>query len=473
MVMTTSDAATTSLRIRTLFTFFSLFCHFRPGRTQVFNIIPLAPIDRAMAGPIPLTERVRRTYERDGLAGIVRAAPGSILERTLRPLHSAETAVVFHAIQEDILRRDELRRRAQDEGRFVTTGSSESVSIEPSPAGRTLPPALSAHVGSYETKRPFVAEISDARLIWPGALALSHDQAVVLESIENSAHLLRDRINWAIRDRGSVQVLFDLGLVSALDSVASERLGRVFPLVRHPTTNYFNWIAGYLPKIRSLERYIEETGMHPEVLVSADAPSWEKESLELVGVAPESITWWSGGPASVEQLLVPFHRLPFPAEEERPRIPTPAECRFLRERVTDNLPDADGLFSSRVFVSRRNATDRRIVNNPAVSEYLETMGFEEYVLEDMAFGDQVRLFEKADLVIGAHGAGLTNLVFADDPSVIELFPADDVRYTYFCLSRQLGYDYDFLLCDPDGVNIDVDVTSLADATEAAIARRRS
>jgi capsular polysaccharide biosynthesis protein len=40
------------------------------------------------------------------------------------------------------------------------------------------------------------------------------------------------------------------------------------------------------------------------------------------------------------------------------------------------------------------------------------MGFERVVPEDLSFDEQVATFQKAEWMFGAHGAGLTNVIFS-------------------------------------------------------------
>jgi capsular polysaccharide biosynthesis protein len=138
-----------------------------------------------------------------------------------------------------------------------------------------------------------------------------------------------------------------------------------------------------------------------------------------------------------------------------------------------NLPPTDVEYPQKVFISRRDAYDRRIANFEAVVETLEALGFREYSLDQMPFREQVRLFAGADVIVSPHGAGLTHLLFAENASVIELFPANDVHHTYFCIASQLGFDYDFLLCEPHRANIQVDDDTLEALVKSVLSRRNS
>jgi hypothetical protein len=62
-------------------------------------------------------------------------------------------------------------------------------------------------------------------------------------------------------------------------------------------------------------------------------------------------------------------------------------------------------------------------------EKLESYGFDSYVLEDLSFYEQVDLFSSAEIVVGPHGAGFTNTIFADDLTLLELFGSGELSHS--------------------------------------------
>ncbi len=74
----------------------------------------------------------------------------------------------------------------------------------------------------------------------------------------------------------------------------------------------------------------------------------------------------------------------------------------------------------RIFV-KRNAKKRVFLNRDEVLSDLRDQGFEDVFLEELSPIEQVALFERAEVVVGAHGAGLANLLFCHDATVFEIF----------------------------------------------------
>jgi hypothetical protein len=67
---------------------------------------------------------------------------------------------------------------------------------------------------------------------------------------------------------------------------------------------------------------------------------------------------------------------------------------------------------NRIYVSRERCTHGKITNEADLMRTLQGHGFEKVTPETLSFDDQVALFGRADIIIGAHGAGLTDLVFS-------------------------------------------------------------
>lgn len=133
---------------------------------------------------------------------------------------------------------------------------------------------------------------------------------------------------------------------------------------------------------------------------------------------------------------------------------------FFRERV---LPKRPRKKINRIFIARgpnqRNSRGqrRRFLNEDAVFRSLQKIGFQKYRLEDLSIEEQVDLFYDAEFVVGAHGAGMTNIIFSEAIGVLELFSNDCVLPYYYYLSKSLGHKYSFLYGDSHDIHADFSV----------------
>lgn len=118
--------------------------------------------------------------------------------------------------------------------------------------------------------------------------------------------------------------------------------------------------------------------------------------------------------------------------------PTPETARAL---VTA-LGPAESSRQSSVFVDRPLSTGRSLANRADVLSLLDHHGVGVVQPDALGFAEQRSLFASADLVIGVHGAGLTNILFsAPGATLIEILPDAMVHPFYFALSHAVGMSY--------------------------------
>jgi len=122
------------------------------------------------------------------------------------------------------------------------------------------------------------------------------------------------------------------------------------------------------------------------------------------------------------------------------------------------LPERASRRDRKLFISRAQAERRRIKNDGAVHALLERYGYEICMLEAMSLGDQIQTFHDAVAVVGVHGAGWTNLIFApENTPVVELFASRRVVPHYYYLSKTLRSPYAYLTHDGKDIHDDFEV----------------
>lgn len=130
----------------------------------------------------------------------------------------------------------------------------------------------------------------------------------------------------------------------------------------------------------------------------------------------------------------------FPTQRGSAYIPGSFIERF-REKTRPTAPVKGG---NRIYVSRADAKQRRVLNENCLTRRLREYGFESYGLSKLSLRQQINLFYSADIVVAPHGAGLSNLLFADRTSVLELHPAPTVATHFYMLSKRMGHQYKFV-----------------------------
>ena len=89
-----------------------------------------------------------------------------------------------------------------------------------------------------------------------------------------------------------------------------------------------------------------------------------------------------------------------------------------------NLPYAENY---KLYISRSKTRLRRTLNEKKLIPLLKERGFKVVNLEDFNLKEQINFFNNAKIIIGAHGAGFTNLIFCNSlktkaTKIIEIFP---------------------------------------------------
>jgi capsular polysaccharide biosynthesis protein len=151
---------------------------------------------------------------------------------------------------------------------------------------------------------------------------------------------------------------------------------------------------------------------------------------------------------------------------------------FLSRRFAGYLPPAyREWFLDRVAPPRASRRNRRILitrtrketkvgrafeNEDELLAALEPLGFSGYSLEGLPVAEQVALFHDAEVIVGAHGAGLANALFSRMATVIELFSTPFVTPHYYYLCKGCGHRYRWLYGTEEdrNANFRVDISAL-------------
>ena len=215
-------------------------------------------------------------------------------------------------------------------------------------------------------------------------------------------------------------------------------------------SNYYHWMIESIPRLKLLDKANLKAEKY---YVSYHLP-FQKEALDLLGITESQLI----DPKDkkyimAEEMIVPdiinnfdtfiskghyFYKAKF--------IPHWA-VEFLRKSFLNKAKETK---IRRIYISRKNALHRKILNENEVYNMLRRFGFYKIELDNIKLVDQVSLFSNADFIISPHGAGLTNLVFCNaNTKVLELFSKDYVNNFFWLISNILKLNYNYLLSEKD------------------------
>jgi hypothetical protein len=194
-------------------------------------------------------------------------------------------------------------------------------------------------------------------------------------------------------------------------------------------TGYFHWIFESLPRLKLLEEVIDEIDY---LIVPYNLKRFHLETLNLLGFPEEKLLKIKDGTnLQCERLFVPYllrgvHKW---------------ACDFLRDSfIPKDLAKPHRL----IYISRKDALYRKIVNEEEVEDYLRDVGFEIVQMSELTFLEQVRICAEAQIVVGPHGAGLSNTVFCRNAKILEIF-SPSYGVSFFSIANQVGNEYYYLL----------------------------
>ena len=199
--------------------------------------------------------------------------------------------------------------------------------------------------------------------------------------------------------------------------------------------NYFHWMSDVLGDFY----FVKEVGFDPfgfkAIAVPAVDKDWQKEVVAMLGL--RSVISYKDLCGSKVPVTIPIRI--------KGRVnPLPVWQARAIEQVL-NVTDLGGGATdatSVLYVSRASATRRRLVDEAALLDELARVDVECVDLAGLSVKEQALLFRDAQVVVGIHGAGLTNLAFCrEGAQVVELFPPrkKTACFANFAYEKKLVY----------------------------------
>ncbi len=270
----------------------------------------------------------------------------------------------------------------------------------------TAPPALIAHL----VNRAVPLNATQKVYHFENAVALGQSGAMLQDG---RLLAVRPKPNWAISLRPRRHRLIELPP------------GRLHYALLPPVPaigHVFHWLFDYVvPFMSWLEQRPTPEPVSP--VVNATPTEFQRRTLDfltqrydLLPPVPVGADEAVHAPRIATSVLEPFS----------PRaLQTPAGLAMLAP-LADYLSEGRARRGAgrRIFISRKDAKLRRVVNEDALEPLLQRHGFERHILKGKPIAEQVRLFMEAEAVVAPHGAGLAHIAWCEaGVPVCEFFPA--------------------------------------------------
>jgi len=242
--------------------------------------------------------------------------------------------------------------------------------------------------------------------------------------------------------------------IEGLPDLPTLELERAFLVGGNPS--YYHFLIDYLANLYHLDRGADDATALPLLIDSA--PGFQADLVAAFGYARQVYPWDRTPTLFVVREL----HLPRKCFGDWGYVLQRGFYAWARERTAhlEAAPDEP----RRLHVSH-GAPSQRIANAPEIEALLAARGFAAICPEALPAAEQIRLFRNAEAIVGAHGIGAANLVFANPGTkFVEILPSAGRRPLMMeLLARGNDLDYSRFLADgaADDASLTVDAAALA------------
>jgi hypothetical protein len=261
--------------------------------------------------------------------------------------------------------------------------------------------------------------VSDTDVIGPKFVVRDLDGHVFEETLWNPAHL-------TVPPFSAATISGEPAWVAARD--VAPQIDEAILLGTPWAHNYHHWLINSLGRLAAIDGFPELRDL--PCLVPGPLTAWQRESLAWLGVDEARLRFHAAAVVRCGRLVIPS------GGDFSPTI-----LHWLRRQATTTLP-MTGSPGRRLYISRADAQQRRVINEDEIRSELTRRGFDILVPNATTFREQVRLCASAAFIVGPHGAGLTNAVFAaPGATLIEFHPADEMNHVFWLQASASGQRY--------------------------------
>lgn len=288
------------------------------------------------------------------------------------------------------------------------------------------------------TPEAFVAKIPNGRVWGVDGIVITPDN-LVLEDVSREFGKYKGKygLEMSVFDR------FYLGK-------KKHYKGTVAVIATPGSTNYHHWLYDLMPRFHLL-RKAEMLDQIDYFILNYSGTSFQKQCLSKLGIPTEKIivsrNRWKFH-ISADILIVPS--LPDTLSQSNAWSISYLRSLFLRDGAVSII--------KRLYIDRRKAATRKVINQQELDTFLDVNGFERFFPEDYSIDETAKVFAAAEIIIGIHGSGFANVVFCSQGvKVIDIVAPYHVDPVYYILTNGVGGTYSYLFGEGERPSEDMDL----------------
>ena len=242
--------------------------------------------------------------------------------------------------------------------------------------------------------------------------------------------------------------------------------GTIFNLLQGASgENYFHFLCDILPKIWLLNTKVNINEI--DFFLVNKRIKWQTNILNSLGINNNKIiSAKNNRHIHAEKVLSVTHPWYFSGyiQEQVSNLPS----WIIYELRNNFLKKTSPKKNLKIFLDRSGSkfNHLKLINNQDVINFLKTKGYIILKPETLSLKDQVEIFNNANIIIGAHGAALTNIIFCEQKTnIIEIIPSSHPSKKCERISKVLNLNYFRLVTEdtkndtnfPFYINIDLNI----------------
>jgi len=211
--------------------------------------------------------------------------------------------------------------------------------------------------------------------------------------------------------------------------------GRCAVIAHESYADYWHWHGDVIPNFY----YLKTLGLlqTTTILVPAELAPWQRDSLRILDPTARCFKTIGDREILCDELYVPPYYECNPARLDS----FIAQVYKMKYHHTFNKPGKEES-QHRIYILNLDPNSPKMSNENELIEGLKQKGFFIFDARRDSYYDHIGLFSKAQCVVGVHGVGLTNIVFAQElKCLVEIYPDQSMPQHYHRLSSLLGISY--------------------------------
>jgi capsular polysaccharide biosynthesis protein len=207
--------------------------------------------------------------------------------------------------------------------------------------------------------------------------------------------------------------------------------------------NYYYWLIDLLSRFA----LIKAAGggawdPYARFLINGTGARYEGASLAAMEVPLDKILYVNAS----DRFQIDHATIP--SMDDSSKAIAPWKVRVLRE-LRDTFSNGVHESPRRLYISRRSAAVRRVLNEEKLRPLLREAGFKMLELEALPWREQVRLFSHAEIILAPHGAALANAAFCRPGTLIAEIATRESLKCYLRLASSASLTYRLIEATPE------------------------